>query len=91
MLFQEGDTVAAVPDDWITGAMQYPRGRGMNLQIEVSSLEPILSSLSRNQYPIYVPPVEKQRDVGGEIKYETEFLVLDPDGYVLRFSTPRRH
>jgi hypothetical protein len=28
------------------------------------------------------------RDAGGKTICETEFLVLDPDGYLLRFSSP---
>jgi len=89
MLFQERDTAAEVPADWITGALQYPRGRGMNLQIEVSSLEPLLRALEREPYASYAPPTERVRDVGGKSIHETEFLVQDPDGYLLRFSSAR--
>ncbi len=89
MLFQEGDTVAEVPADWITGAMQYPRGRGLNLQIEVSSLEPLLHALKGKSYALYTPPTERIREVGGHTIRETEFLVQDPDGYLLRFSSAR--
>jgi catechol 2,3-dioxygenase-like lactoylglutathione lyase family enzyme len=89
MLFEEEDTVAEVRRDWITGALQYPRGRGLNLQIEVSSLGSMLASLERDQYPLYAPPMERERLVKGGTIRETEFLVQDPDGYLLRFSSAR--
>lgn len=87
MLFEEEDTAAEAKADWITGALQYPRGRGMNLQIEVSLLKPLLDSLGRSAYPLYASPTERERLVCGETIRETEFLVQDPDGYLLRFSS----
>ena len=61
-----------------------PFGRGINLQIRVPALEPILAKLQLAGIPLYLEPEEKwyRRDdleVGNR-----QFIVADPDGYLLR-------
>ena len=71
---------------WKTGDIEYPRGRGVNFQIEVRDLKSIYNSVAKTGHPIFREISEKWRKVD-EIEYgEIEFLVLDPDGYLLRFS-----
>lgn len=71
---------------WQTGGLEPPLGRGVNLQIEVESLEPLLSRLAGASYPLYVPPEENWYRVADVQSGNREFLVQDPDGYLLRFS-----
>lgn len=65
-------------------APAYPFGRGMNLQIMVPALAPILERLEDAKIPLHMPPEDKwyRRDdieVGNR-----QFIVADPDGYLLR-------
>ena len=65
--------------------MQLPFGRGINLQMTVDSIEPILVSLRDAQWPLYEEPNEAWYRAGSCERGQREFLVQDPDGYLLRF------
>lgn len=70
---------------WETAEFSYPLGRGINLQIEVDTIDPILENLDQNNIPLFLDVEEKWYRVD---KYEfrnKQFLVQDPDGYLLRF------
>jgi catechol 2,3-dioxygenase-like lactoylglutathione lyase family enzyme len=88
MLFQDEDEVVrADKNKWFTGDLEFPRGRGVNLQIKVRDIDVLLSSLEQHSYPLYLPREEKWREIGGRLVGDAEFLVQDPDGYLLRFSS----
>lgn len=79
MLVQRNNT-------WKTGEPEYPFGRGINIQMLVDDIEVITRSLKEHGYPLMVEPEEhwyRKDDVLLGLK---EFLVMDPDGYLLRFS-----
>lgn len=66
------------------GPIERPFGRGLNIQILVRNLEPILERLARAGVPLYLPLEEKwyrrdDHEVGNR-----QFVVADPDGYLLR-------
>ncbi len=69
-----------------TGRLEPPLGRGINFQIEVEMLEPILTRLAGANHPLFVPPEENWYRQDSELHGNREFLVQDPDGYLLRFS-----
>ena len=73
---------------WKTGELAYPFGRGINLQIQVDDLEGLLSSLSTHHYPLMVEPRERWYRKDSMLVGQREFLVQDPDGYLLRFMQP---
>lgn len=74
-------------EGWNVAPLERPLGRGVNFQIEVQNAEVVLTALqslgfqtfrgiSDAWYPVSVSQQEGQR----------EFLVQDPDGYLLRFA-----
>jgi catechol 2,3-dioxygenase-like lactoylglutathione lyase family enzyme len=63
----------------------YPYGRGMNLQIEVSDVDALYQSVSASGATIYLPMEEKWYRANTELRGNRQFVVLDPDGYLLRF------
>jgi catechol 2,3-dioxygenase-like lactoylglutathione lyase family enzyme len=71
---------------WATAEFNYPLGRGINLQIEVASLEPLLTNLRANHIQLFLEPEEKWYQVGDYEAGNRQFLVQDPDGYLLRFA-----
>jgi catechol 2,3-dioxygenase-like lactoylglutathione lyase family enzyme len=71
---------------WNVGGMEPPFGRGINLQIEASSLRPMLEALSSAGWPLYQQPEERWYRVGNTDAGQRQFLVQDPDGYLLRFA-----
>ena len=65
-----------------------PLGRGVNFQIAVAAIGPVCSSLREAGWPLFVEPeVKRYRTGTGEVGVE-QFLVADPDGYLLRFQAP---
>jgi catechol 2,3-dioxygenase-like lactoylglutathione lyase family enzyme len=71
---------------WITGELAPPLGRGVNFQIEVSDLKPILDRLAAAKHKLYREPREEWYSTANGVKGQKEFLVQDPDGYLLRFA-----
>jgi catechol 2,3-dioxygenase-like lactoylglutathione lyase family enzyme len=72
--------------DWETGSMEIPYGRGVNFQVRVASLEPILAALAGAGWPLFLAPEEKWYRTGTVETGVRQFLVQDPDGYLVRFS-----
>jgi catechol 2,3-dioxygenase-like lactoylglutathione lyase family enzyme len=73
-------------DGWNVASLEKPYGRGMNFQIECSNVSQMVSSLQSVSYPLYRDLKQAWRHVEGQLYGEIEFLVQDPDGYLLRFS-----
>ncbi|MGG0032184.1 VOC family protein [Priestia megaterium] len=69
---------------WQTGELEYPYGRGINFQIEVENIESILQNLKRHRIKLFRESM--LNNYSGFI--QKEFIVQDPDGYLLRFSQP---
>jgi catechol 2,3-dioxygenase-like lactoylglutathione lyase family enzyme len=72
--------------DWVAGPLEAPFGRGMNFQISVPAIEPILAALGRADWPIFMEPEQKSYRTGEVETGVRQFLVQDPDGYLIRFS-----
>ena len=71
-------------DFWTTARREKPYGRGINLQIEVAALDPILARLERADIALFRPVEEAWYRVGDTYSGNRQFLVQDPDGYLLR-------
>ena len=73
-------------DKWRTGDLEKPFGRGINFQIEIDDIKLVLKLLKKNNYPIFAEPEDNWYKVKDKLIGSREFLVQDPDGYLLRFS-----
>ena len=71
---------------WNVAEMSYPFGRGINFSIEVEDVDMIYHKLILNEYPLYRSMILNKYEVNGEYITQKEFLVQDPDGYLLRFT-----
>jgi len=74
-----------INNHWSTGELKYPFGRGINFQIEVKNVEKIVQELNKNNIKLFREIEENWYEVGGKQYGNKEFLVQDPDGYLLRF------
>lgn len=61
-------------------------GRHINLEIAVADLGPILDAVAASGQPLFMAPETKTYGVGVGAATVRQFLVQDPDGYLLRFS-----
>ena len=71
---------------WNTAELSYPFGRGLTLQIELTNIQPILDRLKKSNAKLYRDIKESWYDTGSVLSGQKEFLVQDPDGYLLRFT-----
>lgn len=71
---------------WITAPLQQPFGRGINFQITVDDVTPILAGLKAAGWPLFLEPEEVWYRAGTSETGVRQFLVQDPDGYLVRFS-----
>ena len=72
--------------NWETGDLQHPLGRGINFQMFVTSVEPLLDELRNADWPLFRPCHDAWYRIAGEERGNRQFLVQDPDGYLLRFA-----
>jgi len=79
---------AGLGRNWVTGPLEKPLGRGINFQIEVSDIDPIVAALAAAGIDLFMAPEMKTYRVGGAELGVRQFLVTDPDGYLLRFQSP---
>jgi len=68
-----------------TAPLEYPFGRGINLQIEVPDVDDLHLQATRACIIIYLPLEERWYRQGDEEAGNRQFVVIDPDGYLLRF------
>ena len=73
-------------DKWQVGKLEYPFGRGINFQLEVNDVSKIYNDLIKAGYQVQYPIEENWYREGDKLLGNKEFLVMDPDGYLLRFA-----
>lgn len=75
-----------INDNWNTGKLEYSYGRGINISMSISNVEEFYHSLIAKNILIFKPLMVNKYQVN-ELTYEDkEFLLQDPDGYLLRFN-----
>ena len=70
-----------------TAPLEHPYGRGVNFMIEVAEIDRLHSRVLAAGFTVVIPLEERwyrQNEVENGHK---QFVVADPDGYLLRFST----
>ena len=75
-------------EGWLGGALEKPYGRGVNLQIELSDIQPVYERLLENNVALHWDIKDAWREAGDILTGQREFWVQDPDGYLLRFCQP---
>ena len=82
MIYEIGrDRTLAVGD----APLARPLGRGVNLQITVSRVAPLLAALEDGGIALHLPLEERWYRAGDVEHGVRQFAVADPDGYLLRF------
>lgn len=71
---------------WATGPLERPFGRGINLEVQVDNLDGTLQRITEAGLPIFVEPEEKWYRAGDVEIGVRQFLIQDPDGYLVRLQ-----
>lgn len=72
-------------DKWNVGELKYPFGNGINFQLEVEDIDKIYNNFKNNNYKITFDIEENWYRQDDKMLGNKEFLIQDPDGYLLRF------
>ena len=78
--------IEEVNNNWSVGKLSYPFGNGINLSIEVSDIDALYQKVKKLDIPIFRELKVSEYKVDDEVYQDKEFLIQDPDGYLLRFT-----
>jgi len=70
-----------------TAPLEHPYGRGVNFMIEVAEIDGLHSRVQSAGSTIVVPLEERWYRQNEIENGHRQFVVADPDGYLMRFST----
>jgi catechol 2,3-dioxygenase-like lactoylglutathione lyase family enzyme len=74
---------------FVAGTLEHPYGRGVNFQIQVSHVEPLYAAVCAAGAPVFLSLEDRwYRQTNVELG-NRQFIVQDPDGYLLRFFEDR--
>ena len=73
-------------NNWNTGIMEHPYGRGINISMSVADVDNMYKKVKENNIKLFLELETHEYRVNDTISYDKEFLVQDPDGYLLRFN-----
>ena len=71
---------------WNTGELAYPLGRGINFSIAADNVEALYETVKQAGIETYRPLTKSIYQVNGIDEAQIEFLIQDPNGYLLRFT-----
>ena len=74
-----------INDNWNVGKMEYPFGRGINFEMTISDVDAVYERIEKAGIKLFRKMEVKDYECGNEIVHQKQFLVQDPDGYLLRF------
>lgn len=71
---------------WRTAPLDYPLGRGVNFEFSLSEIMPIYQRLQAAHHPFKLDMHTKSYRVHDTNVTVRQFLIMDKDGYLLRFA-----
>lgn len=74
-----------INDNWNVGKMEYPFGRGINFEMTISDVDAVYERIEKAGMKLFRKMEVKDYECGNETVHQKQFLVQDPDGYLLRF------
>lgn len=80
IMIQENNNV------WNTGIMEYPYGRGINISMSIANVSKMYNHLKAIKIKMFQDLEIHSYRVDDKIYEDREFLIQDPDGYLLRFN-----
>lgn len=75
-----------INDNWNTGELVYPFGRGINISMTVSDIDEFYAGIKSKSVKLFKELKVSKYKVDDVVYEDKEFLIQDPDGYLLRFN-----
>lgn len=73
-------------DGWNVGELKYPLGQGINFSIASDDVEQLYHHIKEQNIPLYRDMMVSTYRVDHTDIEQKEFLIQDPNGYLLRFT-----
>ena len=78
--------IEEINNNWNVGEMKYPFGNGINISMTVSDIDSFYESIIREKIVLFRKIKTSKYRVDDIIYEDKEFLLQNPDGYLLRFN-----
>ena len=78
--------IEEINEHWNVGVLEYPFGRGMNISMTLQDIDSFYEKVKSLKIPIFQDLKVSEYRVQDQIYQDKEFLIQDPDGYLLRFN-----
>ena len=78
--------IEEINDNWNTEKLEYPFGRGINISMTINDIDKYYQELVNKNITFFKDIMTNEYDVNGKTYLDKEFLIQDPDGYLLRFN-----
>ena len=79
--------IEQINDNWNTGILEYPFGRGINISMSVNDLDKFYQEIKDKEITLFQDIKVNKYRVDDVVYEDKEFLIQDPDGYLLRFNS----
>lgn len=73
-------------DNWNVAKLEYPYGNGINISMSIKNVEKMYKKLKDENTKFFKDLEVHEYRVNEKIFEDKEFLIQDPDGYLLRFN-----
>ena len=70
---------------WLLAPLEAPFGRGINLQIQTDKIDELYAHIHKAGALVFLPMEEKWYKCDDVFLGNRQFIIQDPDGYLLRF------
>ncbi len=78
--------IEEINEHWNVGVLEYPFGRGINISMTLQDIDSFYEKVKSLKIPIFQDLKVSEYRVQDQIYQDKEFLIQDPDGYLLRFN-----
>ena len=78
--------IEQINKNWNTGILEYPFGRGINISMSIKNIDQYYNKIKEKNIKIFQEIQINKYQVDEKIYEDKEFLIQDPDGYLLRFN-----
>ena len=78
--------IEEVNNNWNVGELEYPFGRGINISMAVNDIDKFYNNVKNMGIKLYKDIAVSKYRVDDCYVCDKQFLIQDPDGYLLRFT-----
>lgn len=78
--------IEQINDNWNTGKLEHPFGRGINISMTIKNIDKYYEKIKEKNIILFKKININKYKVDNIVYEDKEFLIQDPDGYLLRFN-----